>query len=75
MPDRPFEPGELVCVVDRRGVPIGATTVARALRSRIVTSCGRRWTLDGRHLALRWTPPHRRPRLAIRRPYASETRP
>lgn len=72
MSGAPYQPGELVCVVDGRGVPVGATTIARALKSRIVTTCGRRWTLDGRHLALRWIHPRRRPNLAIRRPFVSE---
>lgn len=71
MPE-PLQAGDLVCIVDARGVPIGATVVDRRLTSRLVTTCGRRWTLDGRHLALRWTPPRRRPRISIRRPFASE---
>lgn len=72
--DPKFRLGELVCVVDAGGTPIGATIIARALKSRVVTSCGRRWTRDGRHLCTRWVPPSRRQKLSIRRPYQSELR-
>ena len=74
MPE-PLEAGDLVCVVDTAGVAIGSTTIARRMKSRLVTTCGRRWTLAGRWLPPRTMVFHRHRRLSIRRPQTpQETR-
>jgi len=46
-PQRPFAKGDVVRVVDREGDARGMLAIIRVLKTRVVTSDGRRWDLDG----------------------------
>lgn len=47
VPRRPFAKGDVVRIVDREGEPRGTVTISRVLKTRVVTSDGRRWNFYG----------------------------
>ena len=50
-PARPFKRGDAVDTLDRHGKPMERTTVVRAGRKVVHTSCGRAWNQSGEYFS------------------------